>query len=113
MALTVAQKLHAEGISLKAQFGAYPLQIINTAVTLPGKRTKKGMGWVETVYSNYENVRSILGIGEMGRQALQAISDFLKKNYEFNCRFLTASIATHSTPHRYPYICEIKDTRPQ
>jgi len=33
---------------------------------------------VETIYANYENVHGFLGIGEMGEQALQAASDFLK-----------------------------------
>jgi acetyl esterase len=141
MALTVAQKLHAEGISLRAQFAAYPVTDHYTGHHPSWEENKLGYGltaevmkwfWdnflpdpsladvasplrakdfsdlppamiitcqydplrdegkayadklraagVETLYSNYENVHGFLGVGEMGRQALQAASDFLKKN---------------------------------
>jgi len=139
MALTVAQKLRAEGITLKAQFAAYPVTDHYSGNHASWKENGKGYGltgeamkwfWdsflpdvsladeasplraanfaglppamiitcqydplrdegkayadklqaagVETVYKNYENVHGFLGIGEMGEQALQAASDFLK-----------------------------------
>ena len=139
MALTVAQKLKAEGIILKAQFAAYPVTDHYSGHHASWKENGQGYGltaeamkwfWdsflpdasladeasplraanfaglapamiitsqydplrdegkayadklqaagVETVYKNYENVHGFLGIGEMGEQALQAASDFLK-----------------------------------
>jgi acetyl esterase len=139
MALTVAQRLSGEGITLKAQFAAYPVTDHYTGHHASWEENKEGYGltaevmkwfWdsyltdtslfnaasplrtadfqglppamiitsqydplrdegkayadklraagVETVYANYENVHGFLGIGEMGRQALQAACDFLK-----------------------------------
>jgi len=139
MALTVAQKLHSEGIVLKAQFAAYPVTDHYTGHHASWEENREGYGltaavmkwfWdnflpdpsladvasplrakdfsglppamiitceydplrdegkayadklsatgVETVYANYENVHGFLGIGEMGQQALQTVSDFLK-----------------------------------
>lgn len=141
MALSVAQRLHAAGISLKAQFAAYPVTDHYTGHHASWEENKEGYGltaevmkwfWdnfladasladtasplrakdfsglppamiitcqydplrdegkayadtlrlagVKTVYVNYENVHGFLGAGEMGRQALQAASAFLREN---------------------------------
>ena len=34
---------------------------------------------VQTIYKNYENVHGFFGTGEMGQEAMQVASDFLKE----------------------------------